>query len=52
VSDENQTNEGFAPGSADAAKLPWKAPRIDTMEARDSEASFTYGGVDAGIYHS
>jgi hypothetical protein len=37
------------PGSA---KLHWKAPEILRIEARDGEASFTYGGVDTGIYHS
>jgi hypothetical protein len=37
---------------ATGVKLPWKAPTMVTMEARDGEASFTYGGTDTGIYHS
>jgi hypothetical protein len=40
------------PSEAAGTKRPWKAPEIKTMEARDGEASFTYGGVDTGIYHS
>lgn len=40
-------------GRTDAVKLPWKAPEIQTMEARDGEANLiNYGGFDSGIYHS
>lgn len=51
----NEKNDRIAPAAKarpEDAKLAWKAPEIRTMEARDGEASFTYGGVDSGIYHS
>lgn len=45
----NEKNEKSA---ADEGRLPWTDPVITTFAARDADAAVTYGGVDAGIYHS